>query len=185
MAFNIRAVVGMNQDEYNAIEVKQDDVVYFVRTPVRWLIYIGDERVAPYSFEDFTSSQKAEIQSWAQEESEQNAVIATTKASEASIAAENAAQSEAQCSQYAHTASMAETWSQNAKEAETVAVKAAGEAQRAADSASNSMILSRSYTRGGTGKRQGENTDNAKFYMEEARKAAEEAHSNDPQEELP
>ena len=36
----------------------------------------------------------------------------------------------------------------------------------------NNAVLAESYTHGGTGKREGEDTDNAQYYMEEAKKAA-------------
>lgn len=52
---------------------------------------------------------------------------------------------------------------------------AASTATSKANSASESAVLSKSYAVGGTGIRNGEDTDNAKFYADEAKKSAENA----------
>lgn len=62
------------------------------------------------------------------------------------------------------------------KEAATQSATTAGEkatvASQKATAAENSQILAQSYAKGGTGTRTGEDTDNAKYYMEQAKAAA-------------
>lgn len=91
--------------------------------------------------------------------------IATTKASEASSSASTAAAA----------AGTATTKAGEASASAATAVTKAGEALSSAGAAAsseaaaeNSELLSRSYAVGGTGIRAGENTDNAKYYKEQA-----------------
>lgn len=62
------------------------------------------------------------------------------------------------------------------KEAATQSATTAGEranvASQKATAAETSQILAQSYAKGGTGTREGEDTDNAKYYMEQAKAAA-------------
>ena len=71
------------------------------------------------------------------------------------------------------------------KEAATQSATTAGEkatvASQKATAAENSQILAQSYAKGGTGTRTGEDTDNAKYYMEQAQAAAAQASGFDYQ----
>ena len=71
------------------------------------------------------------------------------------------------------------------KEAATQSATTAGEranvASQKATAAENSQILAQSYAKGGTGTRTGEDTDNAKYYMEQAKAAAAQASGFDYQ----
>lgn len=60
----------------------------------------------------------------------------------------------------------------SASESATSAGNAATIANQRANAADNSAILSQSYAKGGTGTRVGEDADNAKYYMEQAKAAA-------------
>lgn len=65
-------------------------------------------------------------------------------------------------------ATLASTSATNAKASENTAVQKATEASTSAGSANADAILAKSYAVGGTGTRPGEDTDNAKFYKEQA-----------------
>lgn len=56
-----------------------------------------------------------------------------------------------------------------------IAIQKSNEASEYADTASEAAIISQSYAAGGTGTRDGEDTDNAKFYNEQSRSNAERA----------
>ncbi len=73
----------------------------------------------------------------------------------------------------------------SSKEAATQSATTAGEganvASQKATAAENFQILAQSYAKGGTGTRTGEDTDNAKYYMEQAQVAAAQASGFDYQ----
>ena len=73
----------------------------------------------------------------------------------------------------------------SSKEAATQSATTAGEwanvASQKATAAENFQILAQSYAKGGTGTRTGEDTDNAKYYMEQAQAAAAQASGFDYQ----
>ena len=85
-----------------------------------------------------------------------SATTASTKASEASTSATNAATSET-----------------NASSSASTATTKAGEASTSATNASTYATSSESYAIGGTNTRQGEDTDNSKYYYEQARAIAQ------------
>lgn len=66
----------------------------------------------------------------------------------------------------------AKGYSESASESATSAGNAAIIADQRANAADTSAILSQSYAKGGTGTRVGEDADNAKYYMEQAKAAA-------------
>ena len=66
----------------------------------------------------------------------------------------------------------AKGYSESASESEASAGNAATMANQRANAADTSAILSQSYAKGGTGTREGEDADNAKYYMEQAKAAA-------------
>ena len=92
-----------------------------------------------------------------------------SKVSEASQAATSAAGSAAAAQQYAQNATdSAEQSATSAQQSETSAT----DAQGYANSASEKATLSQSWAVGGTGSREGEDTDNAKYWAEQAHNAA-------------
>ena len=103
---------------------------------------------------------------------------ATTKASEAATSATNASKSESNANTYATNAKNSAT---SASSSATTATQKASEASISASNASQSASSSdtystkaQSYAVGGTGSRTGEDTDNAKYYNEQAQKALSE-----------
>lgn len=68
-----------------------------------------------------------------------------------------------------------------ATQSETTAGEWANAASQKATAAENFQILAQSYAKGGTGTRTGEDTDNAKYYMEQAQAAAAQASGFDYQ----
>ena len=92
-----------------------------------------------------------------------SALSASASANSASTSATNAATSETNAS---NSASSASTSATNAATSETNASNSASSASTSATNASASATLAESYAKGGTGTRQGENTDNAKYYKE-------------------
>lgn len=82
----------------------------------------------------------------------------------------------ASCKQNAESAETSKTnageYSNAAASSATSATQSATTAGEKATAAENSQILAQSYAKGGTGTRTGEDTDNAKYYMEQAKAAA-------------
>lgn len=83
--------------------------------------------------------------------------------------AESAETSKKNAGEYSNTATSSATAA--AQSAATASEKATTATQKAT-AAENSQILAQSYAKGGTGTRTGEDTDNAKFYAEQAQAAA-------------
>ena len=117
--------------------------------------------------------------------SEQSAESATNAASSASSAATSANNA----SSYANEAANASTSAAaSASAANTSATNAAGSATNAANSATSASssattatqkaTLAESWAVGGTGTRTGENTDNAKYYSQQASTSATSAHND-------
>ena len=101
--------------------------------------------------------------------SEQNALNSANTASESAEIATNKAN---EAIQNANTASVKAEQAINSAE---ITVRKAGEAEVSADNSQNMSIQSQSYAVGGTGTREGEDTDNAKFYNEQSKSNAERA----------
>lgn len=113
-------------------------------------------------------------------DSEKNA---KTSAESAASSAQSASDSAASALEYANSANeSADTASAKATEASKSATSASESEQSASTSAasagdsataaSDSAILAESYTHGGTGVREGEDADNAKYYMEKAKEVS-------------
>ena len=108
------------------------------------------------------------------------------KANEAKASADAASESRLEAQSYSQSANesaqsaldSANTASEKAADASSMASNAAGFADNAevsAVNASNSALVAESYAHGGTGIRDGEDTDNALFYKEQAKSEAEKA----------
>lgn len=98
-----------------------------------------------------------------------SAAYATASANYATAAAGSAGEAETQ-------AKNAEAWATGERDGEPVPSgddAYQNNAKYYADEAGDGATLAESYAHGGTGKRQGEDTDNAKYYMEQARRIAE------------
>lgn len=140
---------------------------------------------------------EAEIQQ-AVTDASASATSASTSATNASASATNASNSATEAQSYAKGGTGTRTGentdnakyykeqadvdatnaSSSATSASTSATNASASATQASTSAtnaSNSAILAESYTKGGTGTRTGEDTDNAEYYKEQARIYAESA----------
>ena len=103
-----------------------------------------------------------------------NAETATKNATSASTSATNAANS-AKAAKTSETnakssETAAKTSATNAKTSETNALSSKNSSSTSASTAQKNANLSKSYAVGGTGTRNGEDTDNAKYYMEQAKK---------------
>ena len=96
-----------------------------------------------------------------------NSAAGSATAAEAS--ANNASTFEQSAKGYSESASASKD---AASASATSAGNAATLANQRANAADNSAILAQSYTKGGTGTREGEDVDNAKYYMEQAKAAA-------------
>lgn len=83
--------------------------------------------------------------------------------------AESAETSKTNAGEYSNAAASSAT---SATQSATIAGEKATVASQKATAAENSQILAQSYAKGGTGTRTGEDTDNAKYYMEQAKAAA-------------
>lgn len=112
--------------------------------------------------------------------------LKTEATNAASAARDSEASATASAELAAQNAQRAETAEASAEDHASAASESAASAQESAASAENtvstvtqkaaeaesSAILSQSYAKGGTGTRTGEDTDNAKYYMEQAKQAA-------------
>ena len=105
-----------------------------------------------------------------------NAKTATSNATSASTSATNAANSAKAAKTSETNAKASETAAKNsatnAKTSETNALSSKNSASTSASTAKTNANLSKSYAVGGTGTREGEDVDNAKYYMEQAKKQA-------------
>ena len=106
------------------------------------------------------------------------ASASATSAEASEKSAVNAGTFEQSAKSYSESAQTAKTEAENAK---NTATQAANTATAKANSASEYSVLSQSYARGGTGTRSGEDTDNSKYYMEQAKQAAIQASGFDYQ----
>ena len=120
------------------------------------------------------------------EEARLYADTAGQKANKAKASADAANESRLEAQSYSQSANesaqgaldSANTASEKAADASSMVSNAAGFADNAEASsinASNSALVAESYAHGGTGIREGEDTDNALFYKEQARSEAEKA----------
>lgn len=94
---------------------------------------------------------------------------AAGSASAAETSANNASTFNQSAKGYSESAAASKA---SASESEASAENAATIANQRANAADTSAILSQSYAKGGTGTRAGEDADNAKYYMEQAKAAA-------------
>lgn len=92
--------------------------------------------------------------------------------------AESAETSKTNAGEYSNAAASSAT---SATQSATTAGEWANVANQKATAAETSQILAQSYAKGGTGTRTGEDTDNAKYYMEQAKAAAAQASGFDYQ----
>lgn len=107
--------------------------------------------------------------------------LAVSKASEASVSeinaqtyANNASTSEDNALKYKNSA---QTYAENAETSASNALASRDIATTKANEALNSANTAQSYAIGGTGTREGENTDNSKYYSEQSENAAQRAES--------
>lgn len=124
------------------------------------------------TYGDLTLEQKTALTGYQSAPIQAAAETATTKAAEAATSETNAANSAiaaAGSASSANTAaSSATTSATNAATSEGSAAASETNAVAAALSAAADKLLAESYTRGGTGTRDGEDVDNAKYYKEQA-----------------
>ena len=107
-----------------------------------------------------------------------SATAAAGSATEAETSANNASTFAQSAKGYSESSAS----SKNAAEASaTAAANAAQTANSKANAANSSAITAQSYAKGGTGTRTSEDTDNAKYYMEQAKAAAAQASGFDYQ----
>lgn len=103
--------------------------------------------------------------------SEQNALNSANSASQSANTAVNKA------SEAAGSANIASTKAEQATEGANTATQKASEAAGSADNVRNMSEVSQSYAVGGTGTREGEDTDNAKYYNQQASDNADRAEA--------
>lgn len=102
--------------------------------------------------------------------SEENALASKNSASssaESALASKNLASTSASEASASSTSALESK--NNAAQSAQSALSSAENAQSNAKTATSKAILAESYAKGGTGTRQGEDTDNAKYYMERAK----------------
>ena len=103
--------------------------------------------------------------------SEQNALNSEDSASQSANIAVNKA------NEAAESANIASTKAEQATEGASIATQKASEAEESANNVRNMSEVSRSYAVGGTGTREGEDTDNAKYYNQQASDNADRAEA--------
>ena len=123
------------------------------------------------------SQQASAVSEQASKEAEN---ISIQKAGEAAESAEAALASERAALEYKQASALsqqeASVSEQASKEAENISIQKAGEAAESATKAlesANVAAFSASYAVGGTGLREGENTDNSKYYYEQAKQISQ------------
>ena len=119
-----------------------------------------------------SASVSANLASSKASEASSNATAAKTSETNSKVSEIASAKSENNALNYANQAlaskDAAKTSETNAKKSETNAANSEKNATNKVTEASNSATLSKSYAVGGTGTRTNENTDNAKYYKEQA-----------------
>lgn len=124
------------------------------------------KELVEYRNEAITAAQNAKISEDNAKSSETNA---SNSASSASVSAENAATS---ASNAAKSETNASTSASNALQSEQNAATSASQAKSSEKNAAINAKLSQSYAVGGSGIRDGEDTDNSKYYKEQAEQSA-------------
>ena len=124
------------------------------------------KELVEYRNEAITAAQNAKISEDNAKSSETNA---SNSASSASVSSENAATS---ASNAAKSETNASTSASNALQSEQNAVTSASQAKSSEENAAIDAKLSQSYAVGGSGIRGGEDTDNSKYYKEQAELSA-------------
>ena len=104
-------------------------------------------------------------------ESEENAL------NSANLAVQSANTATQKASEVAESADIASTKAEEATEGANTATQKASEAAESADNVRNMSDVSQSYAVGGTGTREGEDTDNAKYYNQQASDNADRAEA--------
>ena len=104
-------------------------------------------------------------------ESEENAL------NSANLAVQSANTATQKASEAAESADIASTKAEEATEGASTATQKASEAAESADNVRNMSDVSQSYAVGGTGTREGEDTDNSKYYNQQASDNADRAEA--------
>ena len=124
------------------------------------------KELVEYRNEAVTAAQNAKISEDNAKSSETNA---SNSASSASVSAENAATSASNAAKSETNASISAS---NALQSEQNAATSASQAKSSEENAAIDAKLSQSYAVGGSGVRDGEDTDNSKYYKEQAEMSA-------------
>ena len=159
---NILASVNSTKEDIDAIKLVIDEKSTLVTEKTEQASQYAD--VATQKAQEATDASNSASESAANANTyaanaSNSADIATTKATEASQSASNANASSESASNSAETATL------KANDANTSATNA----RNSADIAQSNATLSKSYAVGGTGTREGEDTDNAKYYYEQTK----------------
>lgn len=117
-----------------------------------------------------SAANASESASSAQDSAVSSASSAASASSSASSAQENASSSSASAASAAQSASSAQNSATAAETSETNAQNYSSLAEQNASTATDKATLAKSYAVGGTGTRPGEDTDNALYYMNQAKK---------------
>ena len=179
------SVTGTGKNKTYSFSIKSGSVTGDMLQPN----YLADVTVqaekASSSASDAANSAKAAKTSETNAKSSETAAknSETNSATNAETAISNATSASTSAINAANSAKAAKTSETNAKSSETVAKNSAANAEASetnalssknsalasASTAQKNANLSKSYAVGGTGTREGEDTDNAKYYMEQAR----------------
>ena len=159
---NILESVNSTKEAIDAIKLVIDEKSTIVAEKTEQALQYAD--VATQKAQEATdasnsASESATISNAYATSASESADMASTKATEASQSASNANASSESASNSAATATL------KANDANTSATNASN----SADIAQSNATLSESYAVGGTGTREGEDTDNAKYYYEQAK----------------
>ena len=169
----------VSSGDIKGIRINADNVIEVTTDGETW-VPTGSESTA-------ASADRAEAAQTAAEAAQSAAEIAKTQAETAQTEAEAAQNTAIMAKNDAETAkvgaetaqSAAETARSGAETAQTAAQSSANAAEASANTAgakateaTNQALLSKSYAVGGTGARTGEETDNAKYYCEQAELAS-------------
>lgn len=159
---NILASVNSTKEAIDAIKLVIDEKSTIVAEKTEQALQYAD--VATQKAQEATDASNSASESAANANTyaanaSNSADIASTKATEASQSASNANASSESASNSAATATL------KANDANTSATNA----RNSADIAQSNAALSKSYAVGGTGTREGEDTDNSKYYYEQAK----------------
>lgn len=159
---------------FNIYNFTESDTVYFVVDG-----YGVTAKVKPNSItiDNLSLDAVSTLEGYVTDASNSASDSATSAAASEKSAA-NARTSEQSAKSYSESAQTAKAEAENAKNS---ASQSAILSSDKANISSKQSVLSQSYARGGTGTRNGEDTDNSKYYMEQAKQAAIQASGFDYQ----